>query len=477
MLFSSIIFLFFFFPITFILYYLCSFSRILQNMILLVMSLIFYAWGEPINVIILIGSIFINSIAGYLVYSKDGRKKAFRKVILVINTILNVGVLFIFKYLTFSLELIKPIIGDTGISIALPIGISFFTFQALSYVVDCYKGSVEPENPFYVGLYISFFPQLIAGPIVQYKDIAEQIRNRKSSLNKLSIGMSRFAIGVIKKVLLANTMAVMADFIFEWSMIGNDKLMVPACTAWLGSICYSLQIYYDFSAYSDMAIGLALCFGFKFKENFNYPYIATSISDFWKRWHISLTQWFREYVYFPLGGSRVENKDLMVRNLFVVWLLTGIWHGANWTFIMWGMLYFVIQLAERFFGYVDKMPNDIVRRIYTLLIVNFAWVIFRADNLYQAGIFIMNMLALNHNGIIDNQTIMLIREYWAFLIAAIFFSMPVAKDINQFLYRNHKKIASRIAIAGYPIVIIVLFIVSVAYIMSGSYNPFIYFNF
>lgn len=477
MIFSSLIFLFFFFPVVFVLYYVFSFSRTIQNGILLIMSLVFYAWGEPVNVLLLIGSILVNSLAGYLVCEKGNRSQLFRKRILFIDIVINVGVLFLFKYLCFVLNMIPIFSKSNSIQIALPIGISFFTFQAMSYVIDVYKGVVKPENPFYVGVYLSFFPQLIAGPIIQYKDIADQIRNRKTSFDKISVGITRFAIGIIKKVLIANNMATIADYVFNWSAIGGDKVEVPVLLAWLGSICYTLQIYYDFSAYSDMAIGLALCFGFKFSENFNYPYAAVSVNDFWKRWHISLTNWFREYVYFSLGGNRVENKDIMVRNLFIVWLLTGIWHGANWTFIMWGMFYFVIQFAENFFHYMDKMKYKWQRHLYTLLVVNFGWVLFRADNLYQAGIFIMNMFGTNANGFFSSQAMMFIREYWAFILAAVIFSAPVAREMNEYLYENSNKVISRITNIGYPIVVSILFIVSVSYIMSGSYNPFIYFNF
>lgn len=474
MVFSSITFLFYFLPAILIIYYCCSFSRILQNIVLLTASLLFYAWGEPVNVFILIFSILFNSLMGYQV-SRGSKRK--RKVFLVVTIIINIGILFVFKYLGFVMGLLPKSLNIMVVDIALPIGISFFTFQALSYVIDVYKGIVQPENPFYVGLYISFFPQLIAGPIIQYKTIAQDIRNRKVTLNKFSLGMSRFVMGVIKKVLLANCFASMADNIFGWSAIGNDKFTVPAMLAWLGSIAYTLQIYYDFSAYSDMAIGLALCFGFKFPENFNYPYIATSISDFWKRWHISLTDWFREYVYFPLGGSRVVNRDYMVRNLFIVWLLTGIWHGANWTFIMWGLLYFVVQLAERFFKYVDKMKYDWIRHVYTLLIVNFAWVLFRASDLYQAGRFIMNMFGINNNGFYSGLAVLMVRENWVFLLAGLIFATPVTRNMNEYLYK-HQKSGLNIAISiAYPIVVMLLLLLSVGYLLSGSYNPFIYFNF
>lgn len=473
MVFASIPFLLYFLPAVFVLYFICSFSRRLQNLLLFIVSLFFYAWGEPVNVLILIGSVLVNSLAGYLVSSGSDKK---RKIVLIADIIANLSVLFVFKYLGFVSGILSTLFSTEEISIALPIGISFFTFQAISYVVDVYNGEVEPENPFAVGLYISFFPQLIAGPIIQYKSIADQIRTRKCSFDKFAMGFSRFAVGVIKKVLLANTFASLADNIFNWSMIGTDRYAVPVTLAWLGSIAYTLQIYYDFSSYSDMAIGLALCFGFKFSENFNYPYAATSVNDFWKRWHISLTDWFRKYVYFPLGGSRVKNRDVMVRNLFVVWLLTGIWHGANWTFILWGLFYFVIQLAERFFDYPSKMSN-VGRRIYTLLVVNFAWVLFRSVDLYQAGVYFKNMFGFNHNGFFSPLTGMLIRENWVYLIAGLFFSAPVITTLNKYMYENPKSGIARVLSFGYVPVVCLLFILSVSNLMSGSYNPFIYFNF
>lgn len=471
MLFSSIVFLCIFFPVVLLLYYLLSFSRVCQNVLLLLASLLFYAWGEPVYVLLMLVSIAANWLFAALI-EKQRRKKS-RKVLLVCSVTANLSVLFVFKYLGFVMETL----GVGRIDLPLPIGISFYTFQAMSYVADVYSKRVKAENPFYVGLYIAFFPQLIAGPIIQYNVISEQIRSRKTDFNLFSLGISRFTAGLGKKILLANNFATIADHVFEWSAIGTERMAVPVMLAWLGSIAYSLQIYYDFSAYSDMAIGLGMCFGFRFPENFNYPYIAVSISDFWKRWHISLTDWFREYVYFPLGGSRVKNQDYMVRNMFVVWLLTGIWHGANWTFLLWGLLYFVFQLAERFFEYPQKMKNPFLKHAYTLLIVNALWVIFRADNLYQAGRFLMNMLGVNSNGFYSNLAVMLIRENFVFLALGILFSMPFARNMNEILYKNPKSLLNRICTAFYPVGMLALLICSVSYLASGSYNPFIYFNF
>lgn len=471
MLFSSIVFLFVFFPVVLLLYYLFFFSRAMQNIILLIASLVFYAWGEPLYVLLMLASILVNSILAGIVGKMRGGKV--KKALLFIAVAANVAALFVFKYLGFVLEML----GLPAVSLPLPIGISFFTFQAMSYVVDVYRGTVKAENPFYVGLYISFFPQLIAGPIIQYNTVAEQIRHRKSTFDMFSVGISRFIVGLGKKVLFSNCFAGIADNIFGWSAIGTERMAVPVMLAWLGSIAYTMQIYYDFSAYSDMAIGLGLCFGFKFPENFNYPYIAESVSDFWRRWHISLTNWFREYVYFPLGGSRVANQDFMVRNMLIVWVLTGIWHGANWTFIFWGLMYFVFQLAERFFEYPKKVKNPFVKHIYTLMVVNALWVVFRADDLYQAGRFFMNMLGVNNNGFYSDTAVMLIRENAVFLVLGVVFAMPVARDMNRILYRNPKSVLHKVCTVFYPIGMLLLFGVCVAYLASGTYNPFIYFNF
>ncbi len=477
MLFSSIPFLVYFLPVVLVIYYLLSFSRPMQNIWLLISSLFFYAYGEPVYVLIMIASIIVNSIVAIII-EKTNTKKS-KKLLLTADIVFNVGILFIFKYLTFVLGFF----GEYGQSLAarlnitLPIGISFFTFQALSYVVDVYKGVTKAENPFYVGLYISFFPQLIAGPIVQFNTIADQLRNRKSSLDGISLGICRFCVGLGKKILLANNFAFIADSIFNWSRIGIDKIDVPASLAWLGSIAYSLQIFFDFSAYSDMAIGLGLCFGFKFKENFNYPYVSTSISEFWKRWHISLTDWFREYVYFPLGGSRVENRDTEVRNMAVVWLLTGIWHGANWTFVIWGIFHFIFQLTERFIAFDKLNINKFVKHLYALLIINFSWVLFRADDLYQAGRYYLNMFGLNNNGFLSGTAWMLIKENALFLFFGILFCMPVIPKLNKWFSENEKSKAHLAYSIFYPVMMSLMIVICMSYLIIGSYNPFIYFNF
>ena len=482
MLFSSITFIIYFFPIVFIVYYAISFSRNLQNVWLLLASLVFYAWGEPVYVFLMIGSILVNACFGLLLSlgnKKERKRSKFKKAVLIIAVAGNIGILFVFKYSAFLLSMF----GHYGqqlaerMDLSLPIGISFYTFQALSYVIDVYRGKTKAANPFYVGLYLAFFPQLIAGPIVQYASVEEQIKHRKESFDMISVGVCRFATGLCKKILLANTFAAIADHVFDWSTWGVDRMAVPASLAWLGSISYSLQIYFDFSAYSDMAIGLALCFGFKFAENFNYPYIATSISNFWHRWHISLTDWFRNYVYIPLGGSHTKNMDTTLRNMGIVWLLTGIWHGANWTFLLWGVFYFVFLAGEKVLGITDKTEHKVLRRIYTLLVVNFQWVLFRSDDLYQAGRYYLNMLGLNRNGYLSNLAWVLFKENFVFLIVGIVLCTPVVSRMNRWFFEHPQTKRHKVYSVFYPIVIAVLVVLCLSYLTIGSYNPFIYFDF
>lgn len=477
MLFSSVIFLFYFFPVVLGLYYLCSFSRRLQNALLLISSLIFYGWGEKMYTLLLLASIAANSVFGILI-DKLGSHRTAKKAALLFACLFNLGILFYFKYLNFTVGNLNALFGLTlsvG-QVVLPLGISFFTFQALSYVVDVYRGTVPVQkNPFYVGLYIAFFPQLIAGPIVQYSTIADQILNRTHTMRKFSVGCCRFVTGLGKKVIIANSVAIVADRVY--ALLGTDQTAVSAAVAWLGSIAYTLQIYFDFSAYSDMAIGLGLMFGFRFKENFDYPYISNSVTEFWRRWHISLTTWFRNYIYFPLGGSRVENSDKMVRNMLVVWICTGVWHGANWTFILWGLLNFCAIIAERFFR-LDRMEDHVAgRRILTLLLVNFGWVLFRSADLNQAGQYFMNMLCLGGNQLIDAHFFMFLREYGVFFLLGIVFSAPIARRFNRILVDGGAGRFEHVMNAGYPLALLAVLLICTAYLVKGTYNPFIYFNF
>ena len=475
MLFSSIVFVLYFLPIVVLLYFAFSFSRLLQNILLFVASLIFYSWGEVKFAILMCASIILNTAMGYLVDKfKDDKKKG--KIFVAITVVVNLAILFVFKYLGFTVRNINALL-DTDITIkelALPLGISVDTFQAVSYVVDVYRGDAKVEkNPFYVGLYIAFFPQLIAGPIVRYSTIADQIHNRKTTIEKFSVGCCRFLVGFSKKILLANNFALVTDQIFE--LTGAQT--VPASLAWLGAVAYTFQIYFDFSAYSDMAIGLAGMFGFRLEENFNYPYLSKSVGEFWRRWHISLSTFFREYVYFPLGGSRVENQDKMVRNTFVVWLLTGIWHGAEWTFILWGLCNFVFIMGERLFKFEKSNVPNAIKHVYALFVIIIGWVLFRAENLSQAFVYIKNMFGLNGNGFASDTALMFVKEYLPFFVGGIIFSTPIAKRINKMNAEKKMPVIGNILTVIYPVVIIGLFLISMCYLVIGSYNPFIYFNF
>lgn len=462
MLFSSTIFLFAFLPVVWLGYFLLKPFRQLSNIFLLLASLLFYAWGEPLFVWLMIMSIVVNYFLGLRAEKVEYGSKS-GKWLIFWMLLYNIGVLFIFKYLSATILFIN-VQGGYQLSIPkilLPIGISFFTFQSLSYVIDVYRKTTSAQrNILNVGLYISFFPQLIAGPIVRYHSIAWEIENRRENWNDFSTGMTRFGIGLVKKVLLSNTIAVVADAAFSQVNDGLSMLF-----AWIGIIAYALQIYYDFSGYSDMAIGLGLMFGFHFDENFNYPYISQSVSEFWRRWHISLGQWFRDYVYFPLGGSRVTNPDLLIRNLFIVWLLTGVWHGASITFVMWGLWFFIFILIEKLFNVTKwiRKWGRIWPHLYTLLIVLFGWVLFRSNSMPEAFLYFSHLLNPFKSSLVKAQDVMYLKEYGFFLIIGVICAIPL-KPIKGLKWLS-------------PVVLWLLFLISVTYLVKGTYNPFIYFNF
>ena len=467
MLFSSTTFLYLFLPPVIILYYtLFRKHRLGQNILLLVASLVFYAWGEPKFVLIMILSIVVNWFFGLLVEA-NRHKKIVSRLIIAGNICFNIGILFIFKYLSFTCGLLKTI-SHSNIripEIALPIGISFFTFQALSYVLDVYFGRAKVQkNILYVGLYISFFPQLIAGPIVRYNTIENEILNRKENPDEFVNGFSRFIIGLGKKVLLANSFAALADTAFDQT--GTLSLAF----SWLGALAYTLQIYYDFSGYSDMAIGLGRMFGFHFLENFNYPYISTSVSDFWRRWHISLGSWFRDYLYIPLGGSKVT-KSRLIFNLLIVWFLTGLWHGANYTFIIWGLMYFVLITLEKLTALDRKKHLYILRWVYTLFFVIIGWVLFRSASINSAWDYLKSMFSQNNAGLLDSYFTGYLRQNMIMLAIGILGCTPIIKHVK---HKYSDLLAVRIVGA---LLLICIFVLSTAALVSSSYNPFIYFNF
>ena len=444
----------------------------MQNIFLFIMSLIFDGWGEPKFVFAMLGSITINWLFGLLVDKYKARNKmGIVKLCIAIDCILNLGMLFVFKYLNFTSEIICSIFGANSPipKIALPIGISFFTFQAMSYVLDIYRGKGEVQkNILNVGLYVAFFPQLIAGPIVRYETVAEEIKFRKEMSDDFFDGFTRFVIGLGKKVLLANNVALIADNVFGTASAGP----VSSAAAWLGAIAYTLQIFFDFCGYSDMAIGLGKMFGFHFLENFNYPYISKSITEFWRRWHMSLGTWFRDYVYFPLGGSRVK-KGRAISNLFVVWLLTGIWHGANWTFSVWGLLYFFLLAIEKSSGIVEKEGKllNIAKWLYTMFFVIIGWVIFRAESLGVAVKYIGYMFGINNQTADFAPFIAMLYQSVMVIAVGVICSTPIFKILGEKIKEN---ILTNMI---YACVIAVIFVLSVSSLVSSSYNPFIYFNF
>lgn len=471
MVFVSLTFLFLFLPCVLGLYYIFRRHRSIQNVLLLIASLFFYAWGEPAFLAVFVFSILFNWLLALMI--SQSNTAHMKLVFVVISVIVNIGLLFIFKYLNFfadqltRLGIIRLSVGR----IALPLGISFFTFQAMSYVIDVYRGNPCQKNPLSVGLYIAFFPQLVAGPIVRYNSIAAQLKDRKESLEAFKAGTLRFVQGFVKKIFLANTMAIIADKAF--SIVGTN---LTVSFAWLGAVAYALQIYFDFSAYSDMAIGLGKMFGFEFDENFNHPYTASSITDFWRRWHISLSTWFRDYVYIPLGGNRTGSTFRNYVNLFAVWFLTGFWHGANWTFIAWGLLYFFALLLEKAtaFGTFLKQ-HKVLGHFYTLLVVLLLWVFFRADGIGQALVYIATMFGLSGAAPYSGQTWIYLKENIIYLLFALLLSSNVIHLLRA-KTAPYRKLQTATQVVG-EMVLALLFVISIVYIINGTYNPFIYFHF
>ncbi len=469
MLFASNIFLFLFLPIVLFIYFVLMRTRTMKNIFLLIASLVFYAYGEPKFVLIMLMSILVNYIIGLLINKFNKKKnKNISKVVLTLGILYNLLILFKYKYLLFVLNNLN-IIFKANLQIPeilLPIGISFFTFQILSYIIDVYREKVKVQkNIFNLGLYIALFPQLIAGPIVRYETVQDQIQNRKENVEDFAYGIQRFIKGLGKKVIISNTMAVIADYVFAQTM---DIASVSCALVWIGAIAYTFQIFFDFSGYSDMAIGLGKMFGFTFEENFNYPYISKSISEFWRRWHISLGTWFRDYVYIPLGGSRCSKKRLIF-NLAVVWILTGVWHGANWTFIIWGVLYFILITIEKLTNFEKRLDNKykILRNIYTMILVILGWVIFRAENIGYAGQYILRMFTPIN--LFDYKFVEFVIENIVIFIVAIILSTPLLQKFSN------KKIFNNVVLKNS--ILFIILIISVSYIAKGVYNPFIYFNF
>ena len=461
MVFSSLNFLFIFLPITLLLYFILP--ERLKNLVLLIASIIFYAWGEPVYVILMLLSILFNYFSGLQLSAARNDKK--RKKQLVLSIIVNLLLLGFFKYFGFLISTFNAIFGSNIASpeLSLPIGISFYTFQALSYVIDVYRKNVRTQkNIINFAMYITMFPQLIAGPIVKYSDIENQITNRRITLSQAGEGVERLVLGLAKKVLLANNLGLLYTTI----QAADERSFL---TAWLGAAAYTMQIYFDFSGYSDMAIGMGKMLGFDFPENFNYPYLAKSITDFWRRWHITLSSWFRDYLYIPLGGNRVAPVRHIL-NIFIVWMLTGLWHGAGWNFVLWGVYYGIILILEKYvLTPLCKNFPTWIKHIYTIILVMLGWVIFSNTDFACMGTYLSNLFGSGTIGLVDADFWYYLKSNLILIVLSIIACSPAFK--NLFIRITQKKAAAALVIT------IVLLLLCVAFLVFGSYNPFLYFRF
>ncbi len=464
MVFSSLVFLFAYLPMTLLIYYIVP--RQGRNIFLFIINLVFYGWGEPTLVLLMVFNIFFNYLGGWLVdkYRQDAKKK---KLFLVLTCILDIGILSVFKYTGMITETINllPFLNIPELQISLPIGISFYTFQTMSYVIDVYRDDAPASKSFInFGTYVALFPQLIAGPIVRYRDVAYQLTNRRESLEQFTKGVKLFSVGLGKKVLIANPMGTLTTAMFSTS--GENGVI----GTWVGIIAYAFQIYFDFSGYSDMACGLGNMLGFEFLKNFNYPYISKSITDFWRRWHISLSTWFKEYVYIPLGGNRKGIKR-QILNLLIVWGLTGLWHGASWNFLLWGLYYGLLLIIEKLLlkRILDRLPV-VIQHIYTLIIVAFGWGLFYFTDMAQLGEFVSDLFNFG-NGLIGSQAFTLVIRYLPILLVAVVASTPLmAKLYKKLSKKKFIWIAETLFCAA-------VIVISTASLVNQSYNPFLYFRF
>ncbi|MBP6143144.1 MAG: MBOAT family protein [Proteocatella sp.] len=473
MVFSSIFFLFTFLPLSLLLYWMSPAK--IKNFTLLAVSLFFYAWGEPVYVLLMIASILTNFVFGIFIESElIKEKRAVRRALFISAVVFNILILGFFKYYGFLAENINALFNaDIAYSeLPLPIGISFYTFQVLSYVIDVYLGKVRLQrNPVSFALYVTMFPQLIAGPIVRYSDIESQLEQRNVSASKFGEGAQRFIQGLGKKVLIANSMGALWDITQAMDMTG-----ISVFSAWLGIIAYTFQIYFDFSGYSDMAIGLGKMFGFEFMENFDHPYISRSVTEFWRRWHISLGTWFREYVYIPLGGNRCS-RIRQIRNIMAVWMLTGLWHGASWNFVVWGIYYACLLLIEKMFlkKLIDNAPA-IISHVYCMLAVIIGWVLFASRDIESAAAYLGVMSGASGNVLVDNAFIYYLKSNAVMLVISLLFSTGIFKEIFE-PEEISDKIRTRVSHSAAVILHAFILFMSTAYLVTETYNPFLYFRF
>lgn len=467
MVFSGLTFLLLFLPAVLLVYFIVP--KRFKNAVLFLFSLLFYAWGEPVYVVLMLFSTVLDFSCGKVVDRYRGTPKA--KIGLLVSVFVNLGLLCLFKYTDFFITTINSITGTAIplLNLPLPIGISFYTFQTMSYTIDVYRGDAKVQNNIIsFGAYVSLFPQLIAGPIVRYQTIADQINDRTHSFDKFGDGVKRFAVGLAKKVLLANNIGLL------WSAVSKtDISQLSVVSAWLGAIAFAFQIYFDFSGYSDMAIGLGKIFGFDFLENFNYPYISKSVTEFWRRWHISMGTWFRDYVYIPLGGNR-KRFAVQIRNIAVVWLLTGFWHGASWNYVLWGVFYGILLIIEKLFllKNLNKAPS-FIGHIYAVICILIGWVFFAFEDISQ-GLDYLKVMFGGASAFVTNETMYQMISYLPLLLICLVASTPVGKILYGKLKKlKNSTLTSLVSISG----MLAVTVLSTAYLISGSYNPFLYFRF
>lgn len=471
MVFSSVLFLFRFLPIFMICYFLVP--RKMKNLVLFLGSLVFYAWGEPVYIFLMLFSTISDYVWGRLI--EEYRGKDHSRIFLLCSIGINLFILGFFKYADFLMQTVNAVFGTSipFLNLPLPIGISFYTFQTMSYVIDVYRGDTKAQrNILQFGVYVTMFPQLIAGPILKYHQVERYLQDRRTDLDAISYGAKRFVTGLAKKVLLANNLGLLWKQVTE---LGTDQMSV--LMAWLGIAAFALQIYFDFSGYSDMAIGLGAVLGFHFLENFNYPYVATSVKDFWHRWHISLSTWFKEYVYIPLGGNR-KGLPRQLFNILVVWMLTGIWHGAGWNFLFWGLWFALFLILEKLFlGEVLESVPKVFGRVYTLAVVLISWVFFALESPGEILAYLQAMFGMNGVGPVNSLAMFLSNEYLVLLVIALVACLPLGSRLVHALKSSKTGPAMALYRLGEKVIPAVLLLLSVAYIVDASYNPFLYFRF
>ena len=468
MVFSSIPFLFFFFPIVMLLYYVVPFKG--KNLLLLIASLIFYAWGEPVYIVLMIFSSIVDYCNGRMIEKFENNAKM-KKFFMILSVCINLSLLGFFKYGDFFVENVNALLGTSidPLNLPLPIGISFYTFQTMSYSIDVYRKDVKAERNFLNFMcYVSMFPQLIAGPIVRYQTVAEELSKREINLDGFIAGLKIFTIGLGKKVLIANSIGML------WAELSTTAVM-SASLAWLGIVAFAFQIFFDFSGYSSMAIGLGRMFGFSYPENFNYPYTARSITDFWRRWHMSLSTWFKDYVYIPMGGSRCS-KSKNIRNLLVVWMITGFWHGSSWNFILWGLYFGIILIIEKTFmlKLLEKAPR-IVSHIYAIFLILIGWAIFAFEDITMLGQFFGSLFGAN--GFFSTEFMFYLKNYAVVFLVAGLFSLPIAKSFKNKIIKSENKKLILVSQLAEMILLLLVFFLSTMYLVDASFNPFLYFRF